>query len=69
MVEFHSRWCIRFSLGQRDAGDVKYTINYFQYQEGRRVRMHAEWLVSSNDEICAVNYNYFPVQVEGQVSQ
>ena len=46
----------------------KYTINCFQYQgDVGCVCMFYDW-ISSNDEICPDNYNYFPVQVEGQGS-
>ena len=34
----------------------KYFFNYFQYQEVRWVCMHAEFLFSSNDNICPDNY-------------
>ena len=46
-----------------------YTINYFQYQEDVGCVCMLNGWISSDNEICAVNYNYFPVQVEGQVSQ
>ena len=47
----------------------KYTIYYFQYQEDVGcVCMLNDWF-SSIFVICPDNYNYFPVQVGGQVSQ
>ena len=56
------------SMGQRDADDWKYSFDYFQYQRDVEcVCMLNHWF-SSIDEICADNY-FFPVQVEGQVSQ
>ena len=66
---FHFWWCLQFGLGQCDAYDWNFLINFFQYQDiVGCVCMLNSWF-SSNDEICADNYNYFPVQVEGQVSQ
>merc|ERR1712136_380408 len=44
----------------------KYTINYFQYQEDvGRMCMLNDW-ISSNDEICADNYNYFRFKLKGK---
>jgi len=44
----------------------KYTINYFQYQEDVGcVCMLNDW-ISSNDEICADNYNYFRFKLKGK---
>ena len=46
----------------------KYTINCFQYQEDVGcVCVLNDW-ISSNDEICADNYNCFQFQVERQWS-
>ena len=43
----------------------KYTINYFQYQEDVGcVCVLNDW-ISSNDEICAENYNYFRFKLKG----
>merc|ERR1719383_661969 len=44
----------------------KYTINYFQYREDVGcVCMLNDW-ISSNDEICADNYNYFRFKLKGK---
>ena len=44
----------------------KYTINYFQYQEDVGcVCMLNDW-ISSNDEICPDNYNYFLFKLQGK---
>ena len=44
----------------------KYTINYFQYQDDVGcVCMLNDW-TSSNDEICADNYNYFWFKLKGK---
>ena len=44
----------------------KYTINYFQYQEDVEcVCVLNDW-ISSNDEICADNYNYFRFKLKGK---
>merc|ERR1719374_428293 len=44
----------------------KYTINYFQYQEDVGcVCMLNDW-ISSNDEICPDNYNYFRFKLKGK---
>ena len=44
-------------------------FKYFQYQKVVGcVGLLNGWF-SSNDEICPDNYHYFPVYVEGQVSQ
>ena len=56
MWKFHSRWCIRFSLGC-DADEGKYTIIYFQYQEDFGCVCLLGWF-SSNDDICPDYYNY-----------
>ena len=43
----------------------KYTINCFQYQEDvEYVCVLNDW-ISSNDEICADNYNYFRFKLKG----
>ena len=44
----------------------KYTINYFQHQEDVGcVCMLNDW-ISSNDETCADNYNYFRFKLKGK---
>merc|ERR1719374_538871 len=44
----------------------KYTTNYFQYQEDVGcVCMLNDW-ISSNDEICPDNYNYFQFKLKGK---
>ena len=44
----------------------KYTINYFQFQEDVGcVCMLNDW-ISSNDEFCADNYNYFWFMLKGK---
>ena len=54
---FHSRWCIRFSLGCV-ADEGKYTIFSFLYQEDVGcVCMLNDWY-SCYDDFCADNYNY-----------
>ena len=40
--KFHSRWCIRFSVGQREAEDGRVHHQLLPVPRGRRVRMHAE---------------------------
>ena len=56
-------------MGQRKAVKGKYTINYFQYHFAVGCVCMLNYWFSSSDEICPDNYNYFPVYVEGQVSQ
>ena len=44
----------------------KYIINCFQYQEGIRcVCMLNDW-ISSNDEVCVDNYDYFRFKLRGK---
>ena len=43
----------------------KYTINYFQYQEDVGCVCVLNDRISSNDEICADNYNYFRFKLKG----
>ena len=53
-------------MGQREANDGKYTINYFQYLEDVGcVCMLNDW-TSSNDEVCADSYNYFWFKLKGK---
>ena len=43
----------------------KYTINCFQYQEDVEYVCVLNDRISSNDEICADNYNYFRFKLKG----
>ena len=64
---FHSRWCIRFSLGC-DADEGIYTFIYFQYQEVVGCVCMLNGWFSSNDTICADNYIYFRFKLQACVA-
>ena len=53
---FYSWWCSRFYLGQRYADDWKFFI-YLQYQAFFGFVCMLNYWFSSNDDICAANYN------------
>ena len=44
----------------------KYTINCFQYQEDVRCVCVLNDGITSNDEVCADNYNYFWFKLKGK---
>ena len=60
-----SWWCLCFYLVQCEAEDWKICLQLFPVPRVRCVYLHAELLFSSNDEICADNYIFLPVQVAG----